>query len=395
MLLAAFLALAAAAQSPAAASPAAERAARYEQLYKDSGNSALLWLIAEAHAEAGAADQTVAYVKQVADRRLGFQVMPDSPLAKLRGRADFDALSARLDSEGRVAGGSRELMRLSTKGLVPEGIAADAPGETFFVGDMAGRRILVLSRGEERAFAQTGAMQPLGIKVSPDGTLLWVAASNAFLAAVEEPQSALLAFDIETGKQVDSVSSPELKSINDLDFLPNGDIYVTDSLGGAVFRRAGGAATLERVTPASQMSYPNGIAARPDGSAVYVAQGVSLRRIDTATGTVTSVKHGPELALVSLDGLYWHQGDLVAVQNSGGRGRVLRLQLNDAGDAITAHTVLEAAHPLFDIPTTGTIVASNLVVIANSQLDQIQDDGSVEGLLNPVVLLNVPLDRRN
>ena len=389
------IALALAAQAPAATSTAADRAARYEQLHQETGNSALLWLIAEAHAQAGNADEAVRYTAQAAEQKLGFQVTEESPLSKLKGRPDFDALVARLDRDGRRPGGARTARRLAVAGVVPEGIAADQATGTLYVGDMAARRVLALSDSGERVLATTGELQPLGMKVDRERGLLWVAASNAFLSAVREPRSALLAFDLTTGRQVRSITSPELRSINDLVVLPGGEIYVTDSLGGAVFRHRSDGEVLERVTPASQMSYPNGIAASPDGRSIYVAQGLSLRRIDPGTGAVQAVSHGADLALISIDGLYWHDGGLIAVQNSGNRGRILRLHLSDMGDAITGHEIIEAAHPDFDIPTTGTILGDRLLVIANSQLDQIQDDGSVAGAVKPVVLLEWSLSKAN
>ena len=388
------LAAAALAGAPFQADPAAaDRARTYEQLYKDSGNGALLWLAAEAHALAGQDAQAIAALRTFADARLGFEVTPDSPLHRLAGTADYDALAKRLAADARHAGDTSQVASLSVPGFIPEGIAADPASGRLFVGDMAGKRIIVRDKeGRQSQFRSTGALRPLGMKVDPAAGLLRVAASTAFIAS-EKPETALLSFDLQTGALKHSATSPDMRSINDLAIASNGDIYATDSLGGAVFRLRKGADAFERVTEAAKMSYPNGIAITPDGATLFVAQGASLRHIDIASGAVTTVAHPPGLALLSLDGLYWHDGGLVAVQNGAGRGRILRLEL--AGDlkSVTGFKVLEGSHPDFDIPTTGAIVGDSIVYIANSQLDHLEDDASISGTLTPIRLFRTGLGK--
>ena len=108
---------------------------------------------------------------------------------------------------------------------------------------------------------------------------------------------------------------------------------------------------------------------------LYVAQGIALRRVELASGAVTSVAAPASLALLSIDGLYWHRGRLIAVQNGGGPGRILALDLSPDGRAITGFQVLEAGDPGFDLPTTGTMAGDRFTFIANSQLRRLGDDG--------------------
>ena len=124
-----------------------------------------------------------------------------------------------------------------------------------------------------------------------------------------------------------------------------------------------------------------------------MAQGIALRRIDAATGEVSTVGQPPNLALLSIDGLYWYKGSLIGVQNAGSPGRVLRLKLSNDGTSISAFEVIEAGNPDFDIPTTGAISGDGLIVIANSQLTRLGDDGRVTPgpPLKPVKLLKIRL----
>src|SRR3989337_547020 len=84
--------------APPASEPSA-RAARYEQLFKDTGNAAMPWLIAEAHAEAGQEAAAIAALERVAGRGLGFVVTPESALNRLAGEPQYDELGARMQRE--------------------------------------------------------------------------------------------------------------------------------------------------------------------------------------------------------------------------------------------------------------------------------------------------------
>jgi hypothetical protein len=144
-----------------------------------------------------------------------------------------------------------------------------------------------------------------------------------------------------------------------------------------VFRLDPGSESLVRIAPDSPMNYANGIALSGDGAALYVAQGLSLRRIELATGTVIPVAQPPNLGLLAIDGLYWHRGRLIAVQNGGGPGRVISIDLAADGRTITGYQVLEAGDPGFDLPTTGTLAGDRFTFIANSQLRRLGDDGRI------------------
>ena len=94
------------------------------------------------------------------------------------------------------------------------------------------------------------------------------------------------------------------------------------------------------------------------------------------------------------DGLYWHSGDLVGVQNVTNPGRVIRIALGDQGTRISAITVLQSHHdPEFAEPTTGAIAGDALFVIANSYVGHFQPNRSIKdaGQLKPTAIIAVPL----
>jgi hypothetical protein len=84
------------------------------------------------------------------------------------------------------------------------------------------------------------------------------------------------------------------------------------------------------------------------------------------------------VADANIDGLYFYKGALVGIQNPDVHpGRVMRYYLNPAGGTIERAEVLEAYNPIFDVPTTGTLVGDSLYFAANPQLDKRGEDGSM------------------
>ena len=380
--------------APAQPPDPAATISRYEGLYRDTGNAALLWLIAEAHAEQGDRAAAIAALERVAAARIGFSVSADSRLVRFGGDRDFDRVAAALAAGAPPVRRGRTVATVVAPGLIPEGIAVDPASGRLFLGDMNNRRIWAIGRdGRARPFGASLVLRPLGMKVDPARGLLWVATTDAFWAS-QPPGARLVALDLATGALRRSVAG-EARSFNDLVVAADGTVYATDSSAGAVYRLDPGGETLVRIAAEAPMNYANGIALTGDGTALYVAQGLSLRRIDLASGAVSAVAAPPGLALLAIDGLYWHRGRLIAVQNGGGPGRILALDLSADGRTITAFRVLEQGDPDFDLPTTGTLAGDRFTFIANSQLRRLGDDGRLTAgpPVAPIRLVEIVLPR--
>jgi hypothetical protein len=83
------------------------------------------------------------------------------------------------------------------------------------------------------------------------------------------------------------------------------------------------------------------------------------------------------VTLLGIDGLACYQDRLIAVQNGVPPQRILQFHLNEARDAIVATDVLEANNPLFQEPTSGTVVGDTYIYIANSQWNRFDAEGQL------------------
>jgi hypothetical protein len=92
---------------------------------------------------------------------------------------------------------------------------------------------------------------------------------------------------------------------------------------------------------------------------------------------------------LGIDGLYYHKGTLIGVQNGVEPHRVVRLDLSGDGSRIRRSVAIERAHPKYLEPTLGVLVNRDLYYVANSQWEQFGEDGRVaspDSLRRPVVL---------
>ena len=96
--------------------------------------------------------------------------------------------------------------------------------------------------------------------------------------------------------------------------------------------------------------------------------------MDLQSGAGMDVSAGLRSTLAGIDGLYWHDGRLIAVQNAIGSPRIAAFQLSSDGARVTQTTVLENRSGFTLQPTTGAIRGRDFYFIANSQIDNLNGD---------------------
>lgn len=166
-------------------------------------------------------------------------------------------------------------------------------------------------------------------------------------------------------------------------------------MSATLFRKNPDDKTLSRFGAPGALRGGNGIALGKD-EMLYVASSTGILRIDTATGEPARLPQPDTVMTGGIDGLYWHDGDLIGVQNVTNPGRVIRIALADKGSRIAGVTVLQSHHhPDFEEPTTGTIANGALHVIGNSHVRRYQPDGTIKEAdgLRGTAIIAVPLNR--
>jgi DNA-binding beta-propeller fold protein YncE len=165
--------------------------------------------------------------------------------------------------------------------------------------------------------------------------------------------------------------------LNDVALTSTGDAFATNTGTGEVFRLSPERDGLEPFLPAGSVGQANGIAVSPDNKVLFVAGWLGVARVDIATKQSKLLPKPRNVSDAGLDGMYFYKNSLVGIQNPDLHpGRVVRYFLNSTWDTIERAQVLDSYNPLFDIPTTATLVGDELFFMANTQLDKFLSPGS-------------------
>lgn len=359
-----------------------------------------LWVeMAAAYARAGNDLDAVKWLEKAIDRKLDFDLAGNPDFARLLAKPVGKALLTRAEANRRVVQRGKVAFQIPQKDLIPEGIAHDPKTGDFFVGSTLQRKIVRIDKaGKASDFTtsgQDGLQGVLGMKVDPATRTLWACSGPS--ARVSTEPSHLFRYDLATGGLKGKYGLPggPPHLCNDIALGKGGEVFVTDSTGGAIHRLRPGKEALETLVPLKTLIYPNGLAISTDAKRLFVADFRGLSSVDVATGKVEALKYPEQVNVTGVDGLYLYGGHLVAVQNGSGAERVVRFKLNAAKTAILSEEILESRNPLFQIPTTGVVSGSSLFLIANSYLESVDDQGTLkpEAPLGEATVLSVPLGR--
>lgn len=367
------------------------------------GHGGLLFRLARERALAGDAEGALRDLRQAVATGLDLDLESESAFRLFSHRPEFMALLDRALDQRVVARSSTVAFRVAEPDLIPEGLAHDPVSGDFFLGSVHKRKVVrIAADGKARDFTasgQDGLWDVLGMKVDAKRRLLWVMTAAGEAAGPQEGWSAALVYDLSTGRLARRHSLYEATGkhlLNDVVLAADGRAFLTDSEADVVWCVDPGQETPVRLVGPGHLDYPNGIALSGDERRLYVADfanGISI--VDPAGGNPRPLPHPPNVSLHGLDGLYWHESGLIAVQNGAGTERIVRYRLAPDGRSVVGLDVLESRNPLFAIPTTGAIVGSDFYYIANSLLDRLGPDGRLKpgARLEDVVVLKAPLGR--
>jgi hypothetical protein len=372
--------------------------AALERLVAQEPNDAVLtYFLASYRAQAGDRDGALTALEQTLANGDGFLPTADM-FTKLANDRRFNALRARFaeklprKTDGRIA------FTLPDRRLLPEGIAYDPVTHRFFVGSIAKRAIYRIERDGSltrlpHAHAKLDSI--LGLAVDPSRRKLYAVSTSALTEkGRSERRNAVMAFDLPSGHWRRTFDVAAAQQLNDVAVAPDGSVLVTDSAGGGVFRIDPAAGTVNTLAPLGSARGANGIAVHPRGGIAYVAASRRPLWIDLATGEVSPLTLPARENAAAIDGLYWHDGTLIGIQNVTTPARVVRLLLSPDGRSVTAVETLQSHHQrAFDEPTTAAIAADGLYVLARTQVTRYNDKGEIErpASLKPPLVLRIPL----
>jgi sugar lactone lactonase YvrE len=352
--------------------------------------------------------QAVDTLEQVAAMGLDYPAEKDTDIDSMKVSAAFQGVLMHFAENRKPIAPSRSAFTVKQTGLIAEGIAYDPTTKNFFISSVHQRKIIRIDaqgKASDLATASDGLWGVFGMKVDNVRRRLWVCTSampqmEGFDPANGANQAALLAFDLRGKEPVKRYPLPDRTQphvFGDLVLAANGDVYVSDSGKPAIYVLREKAKELELFATNDRFVNLQGLALDSAGRKLYVADysnGIFV--VELSSKHVDLIAPAPKATMLGIDGIYWSNNSLIAIQNGVSPQRIVRLTFDRAGTGFASWQTIEANHPQHDDVTLGVLVGQELYYIANGQWNAIGDDGKfVHGVtLKEAVILRLPLNEK-
>jgi SMP-30/Gluconolactonase/LRE-like region len=361
-------------QSPSEDSEIRSQLSTAEHLLgKTPDRAAVLYFIAASHALLREPHEAMVNLKQCVAAKEGFDPIGDPAFTALKQDHDFQLLTDQVHKDFPPVASAKFAVASREKDLIPEGLAYDSAHDVLYLSSMHQKKIVKISRDAKNSDFVPGdrynLLPILGIRMDPTDGSVW---SNSWL---EGHKSELLHFD-SNGTLLGRFSTTDegKHGFNDLVVLRSGTVFLTDTSSNQIYRFNIESKSFQAIKLSRELLLPNGIASTEDEQFLYIADQLGVLRLDVRSGESTEVSPGPHSTLAGADGLYWHKGSLIAVQNGIGSPRIAAFQLSNDGLHVYKTIVLENRSAFTVLPTTGALRGNDFYFIANSQLDNLNGD---------------------
>ena len=329
-----------------------------------------------------------------------------SELEPLRTHGLYEHLTTLMMSASEPFGESRVLSQLDDIEM-PEALTYDSETDRKFIGTVRGGAILVSENNQSfTTFADEKSvpelMAVLDIEADSERRHLWVATAalkqwRGFRQSAAG-RTSILQLDLDSGELIAThrlIPDRKPHAFGALEVASDGTVYAADMATPGVYRLQPGERHPQPFFRHSDFASTRGIALSDDDSKLYMADyEIGIFVVDTSDAGQAWKLFAPEnLNEGGIDGLYWWNEHLVAIQNGIDPDRVLRLKLGEDGLGVVEVAPIVSALPQFDTPTYGMIIDDELVFLAGSHWHHVDANGRATGAGLPgIALMSTQLD---
>jgi len=355
---------------------------------------AALFLLADHYTRLGEQTKALALLKESVGLNAGFVPEPalNRSLRPLESNAEFHELLEQARRAYPPVHHAQVAFTVPENNLFPEGLAVDTSSGVFYMGSEHLKKIVKFTLGGGVSdFVKPDAydLSPVGgVHVDPADRSVW-----ATTDAGVKHRPELLHFDAQ-GKLIERYAEPGSMphDLNDSVLRGTREVFATDTEGNHVYRFDRAAHTFTEMKLHRPVFEPNGITLSGDGNLLFIADDLGVMRVDLRSNESTDVDPGAGDTLAGIDGLYWYKGDLVGIEYGTGAYSVMRWRLAPDGRTVVSSQVLERGTELVNNPTTGAIFEGNFYFMANTGIQNLENDKIVdESKLEPVKIAVVAL----
>lgn len=362
--------------------------------------------MASVEARLGKKDEALRWMEKYAALGLRFDLSKDDDLKALN-----SAVLTRAMAENTKPVEKAELVcTLPLPDLMPEDLTFDSAANSFVVSSIQHHTLYRLT--PPKSSAQPCSLQEipleeqarhwpvLAVSADPTRKLLWMTASamEGFtgVTKTDAGKASLFAIDGASGKVVRrfDLTGNGPAVLGDMSVAADGTVYVTDSVGGGVYRVKGDPATAKLEKIAGDFFSPQTPVLARDGKRLFVADySMGIAVVDVTAPNppdqLNYLPHPESVADTGLDGLFLSGNSLIGIQNGTDPERIVRYRLNPAQTEITSCEVIEQSTQRLGDPTHVIEWNGWLYVSANVGWNNVDDKGQLksgEHFTQPILL---------
>ena len=339
--------------------------------------------------------QALIWMQRYVEMGLAYDISADDDLKPLLAEPAWKTVAEKMKAANQPILRGQKLCSFPIADLMPEDLASDSTGRMLYVTSVLHHslyRVTLPAENEGLCRLDQLALPPsakrwpaLAVSFDNARNLLWMTSSAlpdfASNPKGDDGKTALLAVDPITGNLVhryDLAANPA-GILGDMTVTPQGTVFLTDSMGGGVYRVQGDLKTAHLETIAAGFFSPQTPAIAADGKRLFVADyAIGIAIIDLNDHNKISYLTMPgNVAATGLDGLLRVGDTLIGVQNGTQPARIVRYRLNREQTRIESAEVLAQGDAIGE-PTHAIAVNGKILVTANVGWNRIDDHGNLK-----------------
>jgi len=346
--------------------------------------------LASVYAAQGDKTSTYDLLLQMQRQGYGYDLTTNAAFAKVNDTRAWNYIAENLKANMKQFGEGKVAYTLPKGDYLFESLAFDPKKKQLLVGSVREGKISRVGKdGKLEDFivpsAENGLWSVYAMAIDPAGENLYAASTSAvyFKGFKQEDygKAGVFKFRLSDGKLVNKyllTPDNQPRTLSSIAIGKNGEVFAADGVRNIIYRLDGGA--LKPMVENPKLTSVRGLAVSGDGKTLYFSDyQMGIFGVDLSAGKAFDLDYSPDaLVLGGIDGIYWYDGTLIAIENGMSPKRVMRLTLDKTGRKIEKAMPLDVANAAFGLPTYGTVDGDSLYFVANSQKNDYDAYGVVK-----------------
>jgi sugar lactone lactonase YvrE len=309
----------------------------------------------------------------------------------------FEAITKLRDELQIQVANSQLAFTNAEQDMHPESIAYDPLSKCFLLSSVHKNKIIkydpyTKTSEDWKASNEEGLWAVMGMRVDAKKKVLWVCtvATKEMMSYQDSlaGKTALYKYDLKTKKLLKRYELTGGHWFGDVVIAQDGTPYISDSMKPIIYTVDDDEITVFKDF-SSELFNLQGLAFDASEEKLFIADyKLGLHVYDISKATLEMVGCPDNIITKGIDGLYYRNKKLIAIQNGVHPMRVSEYQLDDVQSNIATTRYLDRGRPELGEPTLGVIVEDSFYYIANSPWGKYDREGQLkaDALTDNVVL---------